>query len=51
MQARLQGCGPVLQGFWEYDMQPDGLILCLPIAGGNVDNALILLDYLLDNMR
>jgi len=40
-----------LQGLWDYDLQPDGKVICLPLASGNIETALILLDYLLDNMK
>lgn len=40
-----------LQGMWDYDMRPDGALLCLPLASGNIDNAIVLLDYLLDNWK
>jgi RsiW-degrading membrane proteinase PrsW (M82 family) len=28
-----------------------GALICLPLGSGNIDNALILLDYLLDNWK
>lgn len=40
-----------LTGLWDYDIQPDGRLICLPLASGNIENALILLDYLLDHMK
>lgn len=40
-----------LEGLWDYDMEPTDKLICLPLASGNIDNALILLDYLLDNMK
>ena len=40
-----------LQGLWFYDMKPEGAICCLPVESGNVDNAIILLDYLLENLK
>lgn len=40
-----------LEGLWEYDMEPTGKFICLPLASGNIENALILLDYLLDNWK
>lgn len=40
-----------LQGMWDYDMQPNGAIACLPIGSGNIETALVLLDYMLDNWK
>jgi len=40
-----------LQGMWDYDMKPEGSFICLPLGSGNIDNALILLDYMLDNWK
>lgn len=40
-----------LEGMWDYDMKPEGALICLPLGSGNIENALILLDYLLDNWK
>jgi len=40
-----------LEGMWDYDMKPDGALICLPLGSGNIDNALILLQYLLENWK
>lgn len=40
-----------LTGLWDLDINPEGKVLCLLVNGGNVDNALELMQYLLDNMR
>ena len=40
-----------LQKMWDYDMKPEGVVMCLPLGSGNIENAVILLDYLLDNLQ
>lgn len=40
-----------LQGLWDYDIKPEGALLCLPLASGNIEDALSLLGYLLDHMK
>ncbi len=35
----------------DYDMQPQGTLACLPLASGNIDCALKLLQYMLDNWK
>ncbi len=40
-----------LKGMWDYDMQPNGAIACLPIGSGNIETAIVLLDYMLDNWK
>ena len=35
----------------DYDMQPEGTLICLPLTSGNIENALILLQYMLDNWK
>ena len=40
-----------LQGMWNYDMKPDGVLICLPIASGNVESAITLLQYMLNNWK
>lgn len=35
----------------EYDMQPKGSLACLPLGSGNIDCALKLLQYMLDNWK
>ena len=40
-----------LQKMWDYDMKPEGAVMCLPLGSGNIEKALVLLDYLLDNWK
>ena len=40
-----------LQGMWDYDMRPEGTYICLPLASGNIECALTLLEYMLDNWK
>ena len=39
------------EGMWDYDMKPTGALACVPLGSGNVENAMILLEYLLDNWK
>ncbi|MBR6572054.1 MAG: hypothetical protein IKK75_16530 [Clostridia bacterium] len=40
-----------LEKLFDYDIQPTRKLFCLPLGSGNIENAMIFLDYLLDNMK